>query len=1191
MFPVKVGSTFAVTRWKATVVLLSLGFALLAAQPGQAQGSLQFFKNYFITGDYAVGGASLWQKGSVNGNASVQISVAGVPEGADILAAYLYVQTAETDQWSGIDHATFNGYDLGPGSSSLAKALNWELATTPCWTVAYPGGRRLVTYRADVLRFLPVGTSGLQTGKQLASGPHTLEVPDSGTAFADINEGGTESGGGSGPRAIGASLVVVYRDSAMPFKAVVIYDGGFKKTAFATMNQTIAGFYQAATTPAAKMTHIVGDGRRGVSERVFLDGQLIATNPFVGAEGPKWDNPTFDNLPVTARASSADVSVTRNGLLSDCLCYSGIVLSTQVEDSDGDGLLDVWETNPSLVDPNGQPLPNLAAMGANQTQKDLFIEIGYMETLAPTTYGGVPKPAHSHLPTPAALKLMGDAFVKEGINVHFDVGNAYPSGDADSYIIRDQVQGQGLARGGEAIDEMDTVCLPGGLDQPWVCQFSEYPGTVGWKTGFKFLRDQVLIGEPAPQPGEEDLCDLPGSTCVRRFDRNRKDMFRYALFAHALGLPKSEEPTDADFHVPRTNTGVGDFPGGDVMVTLGAFADTNGAPVDHDGDPSTEAVWTPFPVGTAFMQASTLMHEMGHNMERRHGGEALEPNCKPTYLSVMNYLYQLRGLLDDFGKPHLDFSGGVSGGINEASLPDDGTRGGFPYRIGWYAPLSGSYLAGSGTPALRHCDGSDRLPTDVVDVVRIDARTAEGAIDWNANGTLNSYADSSLDINFNGRSTDSLNDSDDWSKILLNQLGARRNTGGLFVVGSAGQLLLGPLSLDSGRGDLGRGDLGRGDLGGEQGRGDLGRGDLGRGDLGRGDLGRGDLGRGDLGRGDLGRGDLGRGDLGRGDLGGGDLFVGDPDSPGGELDFETATDLAKTPPNEFTATVATSGALASWKAPNIGGVSGYVVYRVPGSELGQTWKQVVGDIEEVSPGMYTLVDGAQLSNGAPYTYFAVALYEDGTQSDPSNLVTIFAVNEPPTAGNDSYATDEDTPLNQGAQGVLGNDTDPDSIGTFTAVLVSGPSHGTLTLKDDGSFSYTPAANYNGSDSFTYKATATYGPGDPTVDTNIATVTIMVAPVNDAAVASPGALVTAEDTTGSGTLSAVDTEGQSLIYNLVANGSKGTATITDSATGAYTYVPNLNANGTDVFTFHVTDDRTRGATITPVNDAPVAAPAL
>ena len=241
-------------------------------------------------------------------------------------------------------------------------------------------------------------------------------MPDSGTAFGDVNEGGTESGGGSGPRAIGASLVVVYRDSAMPFKAIVIYDGGFKKTAFATMNQTIAGFYQASdeSDGTAKMTHIVGDGRQGVSERVFLDGQLIATNPFVGAEGPKWDNPTFPLTsippPLDPGGASVAVKVAPNGLLSDCLCYSGIVLSTEVQDSDGDGLLDVWETNPSLVDPNGQPLPNLKAMGASKDFKDLFIEIGYMETLDPTTYGGVPKPAHSHLPAPAALKLVGDAF-------------------------------------------------------------------------------------------------------------------------------------------------------------------------------------------------------------------------------------------------------------------------------------------------------------------------------------------------------------------------------------------------------------------------------------------------------------------------------------------------------------------------------------------------------------------------------------------------------------------------------------------------------------------------------------------------------------------------------------------------------------------------------------------------------------
>ena len=424
-------------------------------------------------------------------------------------------------------------------------------------------------------------------------------------------------------------------------------------------------------------------------------------------------------------------------------------MSTEVQDTDSDGLLDVWETSPNLVDPNGRPLPNLAAMGADPGQKDLFIEIGYMRADNdsagnPPTYGGVPKPAHSHLPAPAALKLVGDAFwnAPEGsrIKVHFDVGDpeeyhslpGYSSSEADLYIIGTGTTDDGLARGGEAIDEMDTVCPPGGQEQPWVCQFSEYPGTVGWKTGFKFLRDQVLSGEPAPQPGEEDPCDLPGSACVNRFDRNRKDMFRYALFAHALGLPKSEEPLDSGFHVPRTNTGVGDFPGGDVMVTLGAFSDTDG-----------------LPVGTPFMQASTLMHELGHNMERRHGGEAFEPNCKPTYLSVMNYLYQLRGLLDDSGKPNLDFSRSIMSPafLDEKKLLDGTVLTGWPtgppdlpkYRIGWYAPLLGSYLEGRGTPALRHCDGSDLLrdvngiPTEAL-MVRIDARTAEGAIDWNANG-------------------------------------------------------------------------------------------------------------------------------------------------------------------------------------------------------------------------------------------------------------------------------------------------------------------------------------------------------------------------------------------------------------------------------------------------------------------------
>ena len=74
----------------------------------------------------------------------------------------------------------------------------------------------------------------------------------------------------------------------------------------------------------------------------------------------------------------------------------------------------------------------------------------------------------------------------------------------------------------------------------------------------------------------------------------------------------------------------------------------------------------------------------------------------------------------------------------------------------------------------------------------------------------------------------------------------------------------------------------------------------------------------------------------------------------------------------------------------------------------------------------------------------------------------------PRRGEDDYATDEDTPLSVDAPGVLGNDTDRNGD-ALTAALVSGPQHGQLTLESDGSFTYTPDPDFNGSDSFRYRA--------------------------------------------------------------------------------------------------------------------------
>ena len=100
------------------------------------------------------------------------------------------------------------------------------------------------------------------------------------------------------------------------------------------------------------------------------------------------------------------------------------------------------------------------------------------------------------------------------------------------------------------------------------------------------------------------------------------------------------------------------------------------------------------------------------------------------------------------------------------------------------------------------------------------------------------------------------------------------------------------------------------------------------------------------------------------------------------------------------------------------------------------------------------------------------------------------LNEVPVANTDTYNTAEDTPRTVAAPGVLGNDTDGEND-TLTAALVTGPGHGTGTLNADGSFTYTPAPDYSGPDSFTYIAKDPYDPSEP------ATVNLDVTPVADA----------------------------------------------------------------------------------------------
>jgi VCBS repeat-containing protein len=108
------------------------------------------------------------------------------------------------------------------------------------------------------------------------------------------------------------------------------------------------------------------------------------------------------------------------------------------------------------------------------------------------------------------------------------------------------------------------------------------------------------------------------------------------------------------------------------------------------------------------------------------------------------------------------------------------------------------------------------------------------------------------------------------------------------------------------------------------------------------------------------------------------------------------------------------------------------------------------------------------------------------------------------------------------------------------------------------------------------------------------VTITVTPVNDAPVANAQSVTTPEDTAKAITLTATDVDGDTLTYAIVAAPTNGTISAFNVATGGLTYKPNTNFNGVDHFTFVANDGTVNSSaavvtiTVTPVNDAPVAA---
>lgn len=205
----------------------------------------------------------------------------------------------------------------------------------------------------------------------------------------------------------------------------------------------------------------------------------------------------------------------------------------------------------------------------------------------------------------------------------------------------------------------------------------------------------------------------------------------------------------------------------------------------------------------------------------------------------------------------------------------------------------------------------------------------------------------------------------------------------------------------------------------------------------------------------------------------------------------------------------------------------------------------------------------------------------GPTPPPSSTPAPPEVNQPPIANSDNYRVAEDNPLDVASPGVLGNDADPDGD-PLAASLVTAPANGDLTLNPDGSFSYRPNRDFNGTDSFTYSAVDPSG-----ALSSPATVTFTVTPVNDVPVAiddhytmrsldivlsvpPPGVL--ANDS---------DVEGDFMHAYLVEPPSRGKLVLgSEDGSFSYTPLPSLTSF-TDTFTYWVADWAWEGAAMSNV----------
>jgi len=228
-------------------------------------------------------------------------------------------------------------------------------------------------------------------------------------------------------------------------------------------------------------------------------------------------------------------------------------------------------------------------------------------------------------------------------------------------------------------------------------------------------------------------------------------------------------------------------------------------------------------------------------------------------------------------------------------------------------------------------------------------------------------------------------------------------------------------------------------------------------------------------------------------------------------------------------------------------------------------------------GTFTYIPDADFNGSDSFTYELSDA--DGDTDNATVTITVTSVNDLVNAVNDAFNVNEDETLNENT---ITNDTDLGDGGVETTIVVN-VSNGTLTLNLDGTFTYLPNTDFNGSDSFTYELSDADG------DTDQATVSIDVNSVNDVVDAVNDTYTVNEDDIVNGDVTLNDTDlGDGGIETVVVSGV-GNGSLTLNLDGTFTYIPYADFNGSDSFTYELSDadsdidQATVNITINPVDD--------